>query len=228
MGTATVETLVALEAFDAAKLKEAVTSLNKSGVLAKSIKTVGLKKDAMLKEFLAGIESIPVGDDKEKLIPPNSAIFYNACSRFLDGDTDVFVIEAPATPATTEGTGDAITQQPPEQKKEKTPKAPKAPKESKPKGPNPRARVTTFDGLVERIKSTGEKTVEGVIDLKLLEGIKKDDLFKVARAEVEKRGLKCYASPSQITVTIKHRRSKGWVIDETDGLLKLVGLNAAA
>lgn len=76
------------------QLKEAVMLLNASGLLEKEIKTVAVKGEVMLVNFLAGIDSIP--EAKTKKIPGEVSKFYNRLGDEVFSEVDAANAETAA------------------------------------------------------------------------------------------------------------------------------------
>lgn len=58
-------------------LRTEIGNLNKAGV-AEKLKMVGVKKEEMIKSFLAAVESVPEGSEEEKKIPESVTLMYNS------------------------------------------------------------------------------------------------------------------------------------------------------
>ena len=65
-------------------LRTQMGALNKAGILKDKLKTVGVKKDAMVASFLAAVEGIPEGSEEEKKLPDTVVEFYNGIVQGAD------------------------------------------------------------------------------------------------------------------------------------------------
>ena len=59
-------------------LRKQIGGLNSSGAIPKKLKAVGIKKDELVKNFLAAVESIAEGSEEEKKLPDEVVTFYNS------------------------------------------------------------------------------------------------------------------------------------------------------
>ena len=58
-------------------LRKQIGGLNSSGAIPKKLKAVGIKKDELVKNFLAAVEGIAEGSEEEKKLPDDVVTFYN-------------------------------------------------------------------------------------------------------------------------------------------------------
>jgi hypothetical protein len=118
--------MLSVQFVDVMRLRKEIGELNRSGVLSEKVKTVGVKKEGLIKSFLDAVDSIPEESDDAAKIPQSVTLFYNEIVEGTDPET------------------------PPEAKKPAKPKADRPKKAAKPKKP---AAAESVEGVAYRILS---------------------------------------------------------------------------
>ena len=143
---------------DLTKLKEAIKSLNDSGLIDPKIKSVGKTKEQLIEDFTNKMDDlIENHPDKTDKIPQMVADMWN----FMYGTDDA----PPSTPAEPKEKVEAAepqekveTEAPKKEKKAKEPKPPKEPKEKKERGPG--ERIIWLKNKIAEAKYTKKELVE--------------------------------------------------------------------
>ena len=199
-----------LDQIDNAELKEMCKALNALPIIDPKVRTIGVKKDAMLEEFRKAVLKVP--EAEEGNIPPEIITFFNDCFQksATDGTTET------AKPAEEKKAGAAA-------KKEKPAAAP-AKKEKPIKAPADPKKVASMNAARAK-KDANASTAKSCFGHKLgTQSALLDDLIQEGKSTleqlIEKSGRGALGVKGHITHLIKERGLKV-VTEEKTGIVKV-------